>query len=73
MLTYSIMAMVYLIVIGVRGEGIGLLLWPAVAVHAILIVLLGGAWLAQRRSPARWGCIHGLAFGVTYEECLNRI
>jgi hypothetical protein len=39
MLTYSTMAMVYLIVIGVRGEGVGLLLWPGVVVHAILIVL----------------------------------
>ena len=52
MLTYSTLAMLYLIVIGVRGEGVGLLLWPGVVVHAVLIVLLGGAWLKHRRSAA---------------------
>ena len=52
MLTYSILAMLYLIVIGLRREAFGLLLWPAVAVHAVLIVLLGGAEWKQRRSVA---------------------
>jgi hypothetical protein len=51
MVTYSVLAMSYLIYIGVGGEGVGLLLWPGVVVHAILIVLLGGAWLQQRKSP----------------------
>jgi hypothetical protein len=52
MLTYSRLAMLYLIVVVVRGEGVGLLLWPAVVAHAILIVLLIGAWLKQRKSAA---------------------
>lgn len=52
MLTYSTLAMLYLIVIGIRGEGVGLLLWPGVIVHAILIVLLAGAWWKQRKSVA---------------------
>ena len=52
MLTYSTLAMLYLAVIGVRGKGVGLLLWPGVVAHAILIALLGGAWLKQRKSPA---------------------
>src|SRR5271167_3513408 len=52
MVTYSVLAMLYLIYIGVRGEGVGMLLWPGVVVHAILIVLLGGAWWKQARSPA---------------------
>ena len=52
MVTYSLLAMLYLIYIGVRAEGVGLLLWPGVVVHAILIVLLGGAWLKQQKSPA---------------------
>ena len=52
MVTYSVLAMLYLIYIGVRGEWVGRLLWPGVIVHAILIVLLGGAWLKQRKSPA---------------------
>jgi len=48
MLSYSMLAMLYLIYIGVRGEMIGLLLWPAVVAHAILVVLLGRAWLRRR-------------------------
>ncbi len=52
MLTYSTLAMLYLIRIGLRGESVGLLLWPGVVVHAIFIVLLGSAWLKQRKSPA---------------------
>ena len=52
MVTYSMLAMFFLIYIGVRGERVGLMLWPAVVVHAILIVLLGSAWLKQGKSPA---------------------
>ena len=52
MATYSVLAMLFLIYIGVRGESVGLLLWPGVVVHAILIVFLGGAWLKQRKTPA---------------------
>ncbi|WP_035351938.1 hypothetical protein [Edaphobacter aggregans] len=55
MLAYSTLAMLYLILIGVRGEGVGLLLWPGVVVHAILVVLLAGGWLKQRKSPATYG------------------
>ena len=50
-LAYSMLAMLYLIKLGVRGEAVGLLLWPGVVVHAILIVLLGSAWRKKRRSP----------------------
>ncbi len=48
MLTYSVLAMLYLIVVGIRGEAVGPLLWPGVAVHAVLTVLLGGAWMRHR-------------------------
>lgn len=40
MLTYSTLAMLYLIRIGVRGAPVGPLLWTGVAVHAVLIALL---------------------------------
>jgi hypothetical protein len=40
MLTYGTLAALYLAYIGVRGQGFGALLWPAVVVHAILIILL---------------------------------
>ena len=52
MLTYSALAMLLLIYIGVRREGVGPLLWQAVAAHAILNVFLAGAWLKQRKSPS---------------------
>ena len=40
MLIYSALAALYLAYAGLRGEGAGVLLWPAVAAHAILVVLL---------------------------------
>ena len=52
MLTYSTLAMLYLIRIGIRGIPVGLLLWPGVAVHALLIALLGVAWYKQRKTTA---------------------
>ena len=39
MLVYSTLAMVYLAYVGLTG-GRGILLWPAVAVHAVLSILL---------------------------------
>ncbi len=39
MWTYSTLIMLYLIVVGVGGTA-GILLWPAVAIHAVLSVLL---------------------------------
>ena len=40
MLTYSTLAMLYLIRIGIRVAPIGLFLWPAVVAHVILVALL---------------------------------
>ena len=40
MLAYGTLAALYLVYLGVRGEAVGLLLWPAVVVHAILVLLL---------------------------------
>jgi hypothetical protein len=51
MLTYTALATVYMTVFGLGGS-VGILLWPAVLLHVVLTVLLGGAWLKQRRSPA---------------------
>src|SRR6476659_9981939 len=34
MLTYGALAALYLAYVGVRGQGVGVLLWPAVVVHA---------------------------------------
>ena len=40
MLTYSLLVTLYLLYLGIRGEWVGPLLWPAVAVHAVLTMLL---------------------------------
>jgi hypothetical protein len=50
-LTYSTLATVYLIYLGLGGESSGKLLWPAVAVHAVLTILLTRAGLKERKSP----------------------
>ena len=49
MVTYSVLAMLYLIYIGVRGEWVGLLLRPAVLLHAVLTLLLARAWFKTRK------------------------
>ena len=49
MLTYSILATLYLLYLGIRGEWVGPLLWPAVVLHAGLTVLLALAWLKRDR------------------------
>jgi hypothetical protein len=46
MLAYSSAATLYLAYIGFTGEWLGVLLWPAVAIHALLSILLGRALLA---------------------------
>lgn len=52
MLTYSTLATLYLIYVGVREEAVGVLLWPAVVAHAILVTLLVGARLKDQKTPA---------------------
>ncbi len=52
MLTYSTLAMLYLIRIGVRGAPVGPLLWVGVAVHAVLIALLVVARFKGKKAVA---------------------
>ena len=49
MLAYSTLAMLYLIIVG-RGGQAGILLWPAVIVHAGLAILLVWAHSVQRKA-----------------------
>jgi hypothetical protein len=51
MLLYNILATAYLAYVGIATEFVGLLLWPAVAVHAVLTVLLGFICTKSRRLP----------------------
>ena len=48
MLTYSGGVTLYLTLVGLAGEFVGVLLWPAVVLHAVLTGLLTWAW---RRRP----------------------
>ena len=46
MLTYCAVVTLYLAYLGFAGVLTGVLLWPAVALHVVLTILLGRAWLA---------------------------
>ena len=50
MLTYSALVTLYLLYLGIRGDWIGPLLWPAVVLHGILTALLARAWFQSRKS-----------------------
>ena len=48
MLTYSAAVTLYLAYLGSVGGLTSVFLWPAVAFHAVLSILLGRAWLATK-------------------------
>jgi hypothetical protein len=47
-LTYCALVTLYLAYLGLVGGLIGVLLWPAVALHVVLSILLGHAWLTTK-------------------------
>ena len=47
MLVYGTVATLYLAYLGFAGEFVGVFLWPAALLHAVLSVLLGRVWLAS--------------------------
>lgn len=53
MLTYSVLATAFLAYVGIRGHWVGPLLWPAVALHAVLTILLARAWYKARQEPTQ--------------------
>ena len=50
MLTYSALATLYLLYLGIRGNWVGSLLWPAVVLHAVIAILLARTWLVSPRT-----------------------
>ena len=40
---YSLLTTLYLAFLGIRGEWVGILLWPAVGLHAVIMILLARA------------------------------
>ena|SRR5258706_371424 len=53
MLTYSVLATFYLLYLGIRGEWVGTLLWPAVVLHAVMTFLLAGACIKRDQPGCR--------------------
>jgi hypothetical protein len=52
MLVYNVSIALYLAYLGIVGHPVGLLLWPVVALHAVIALLLVWAWDNQRRAKA---------------------
>ncbi len=50
MLTYSALVTLYLAYLGIEGQRVGMLLWPTVALHALLTFLLARAWCKEQRA-----------------------
>jgi hypothetical protein len=50
LLTYNLLATIYLGYLGIVGKSVGVLLWPAVALHLLFTVLLAAERVAARRA-----------------------
>ncbi len=50
LMALSWLAAAFLIITGLIGANVGVLLWPAAALHLILAVLLTRAWMESRRA-----------------------
>ena len=50
MLIYNLFATIYLCYLGIAGKSVGVLLWPAVALHLLFTVLLAAERMAARRA-----------------------
>ena len=48
LLTYNLLTTLYLAYLGIGGQWVGSLLWPAVVIHAVMTFLLARAWFAGR-------------------------
>ena len=55
MLTYNVLAAIYLAYLGMEGAQVGKLLWPTVVLHAALGLLFVHAWFSfQPGSPRKF-------------------
>jgi hypothetical protein len=48
LLTYNVFAAIFFLYIGFRHEFMGLLLWPAAGLHAVLAILLGRIFVGSQ-------------------------
>jgi len=51
MLVYNALIAPFLAYLFVAGPFAGVLLWPAVAVHALVALLMAWTWIVERRTP----------------------
>jgi hypothetical protein len=49
LLIYNLLVTLYLLYLGIGGKLVGVLLWPAVALHAMLAILIVRSWLILDR------------------------
>src|SRR5262245_62179377 len=49
MLNYNLLVTAYLMYLGLGGVLVGMLLWPAIAIHAVLTVLVASTWFKARQ------------------------
>jgi hypothetical protein len=52
MLTYNSLVALYLLSLGIRGDWVGPLLWPAMGLHAIFTALLTRSWIRAGRTES---------------------
>jgi hypothetical protein len=52
MLTYNVLVTAYLVYLGFGGELVGILLWPVIALHAVLSLLFARVWFNDLRTKA---------------------
>jgi hypothetical protein len=50
MLTYNLLVMCYLTFLGIGGQFVGVLLWPAVAIHGLLTLLPVHEWFKTQQT-----------------------
>ena len=50
MLTYNLLVTCYLIVLGIGGQFVGVLLWPAAVIHGLLTLLLAREWFKTQQT-----------------------
>jgi hypothetical protein len=53
MFTYNLLATLYLCYLGIKGTSVGMLLWPAVALHLLLTALLAADRFRATNAGAR--------------------
>jgi hypothetical protein len=49
MITYNLLVTAFLVYLGIGGALVGILLWPAIAIHAVLTLLVAYVWFNDQQ------------------------